>query len=84
MQFQNLKPSDTNLVASKSKRSAVDYGYLQDHFIKYIVEEPQKREVIMRIGYWNRCFCFQKIFSAFLLAGNYDKSSVTHVYGSIS
>lgn len=61
-----LKASDTNLEASKSKKSAVDKGYLKDDFIQYFVDGQHKREVIMRIGYYTRCFCFQQIFFKFL------------------
>lgn len=63
-----LKASDTNLEASKSKKSAVDYGYIRDEFIQYFVEGTHKREVIMRIGYFNRCFCFQTLFAQFLIS----------------
>ena len=64
-----LKASDTNLEASKSKKSAVDYGYIRDEFIHFFVDGSHKREVIMRIGYFNRCFCFQQLFSKFLING---------------
>jgi hypothetical protein len=71
-----LKASDTNLEASKSKKSAVDYGYLKDDFIQYFVEEKPKREVIMRIGYYVRCFSFQQIFSKFLINGRKENGNV--------
>ena len=71
-----IKASDTNLEALKSKKSAVDYGYLKDDFIHYFVEEKYKREVIIRIGYFNRCYCFQKLFAQFLLSGNMQSLKV--------
>ena len=73
-----LKASDTNLEASKSKKSAVDYGYIKDDFIQYFVEGKHKREVIMRIGYYNRCYCFQQIFSKFLINGNKEDHKVNY------
>ena len=72
-----LKASDTNLEASKSKKSAVDYGYIRDEFIQYFVEGKHKREVIMRIGYYNRCFCFQQIFAKFLISGSKEDHQVS-------
>lgn len=76
-----LKASDTNLEASKSKKSAVDYGYIRDDFIQYFVDGKHKREVIMRIGYYNRCFCFQQIFSKFLINDSQENPKVTRGMG---
>ena len=50
--------------------SSSNYYHSFSIFCVHLAEEEHKREIIMRIGYYNRCYSFQKIFAAFLLTKN--------------
>ena len=62
----NLHVTDTNLVALKSKKSAVDLGYMKDNFIQYFVPSTPRKEVVMNKGYWCRFYCIYTIIKQFI------------------
>ena len=62
----NLHVTDTNLVALKSKKSAVDLGYMKDHFIHFFVPNTPRKEVVMNKGYWCRYYCIYTILRKFI------------------
>lgn len=64
--MQVLGVTDTNLVALKSKRSAVDLGYMADRFIHYFVPATPRKEVVLNKGYWCRYYCIYTLLKRFL------------------
>lgn len=66
MQNFTFSVTDTNLVALKSKKSAVELGYMRDVFISYFVPSSIKKEVVLNKGYWCRHFCIHSILKHFI------------------
>ena len=66
MQAHPFSVTDTNLVALKSKKSAVDLGYMHDEFIHYFVPSIPRKEVVMNKGYWCRFYCIYSILKKFI------------------
>lgn len=64
--MSTLTITDTNLVALKSKRSAVDLGYMQDKFIHYFVPSTHRKEVVLNKGYWCRYYCIYTLLEKFI------------------
>lgn len=71
--MHTLTITDTNLVALKSKRSAVDLGYMQDKFIHFFVPASHRKEVVLNKGYWCRYYCIYTLLEKFI------KHSADHV-----
>lgn len=57
----------TNLEALRSKKSAVQKGYMKDEFINYFVPQNVKKEILLNRGYWLRYWCFRSLVENFII-----------------